>query len=461
MDPQEQIFGEREGGFRWFMDDPEHQKALTTMHDQFQPLRDIVSLINGKKWSSIITEHQYFNGTVFRFPLRNTASKISDNLYNSEKVVDLFESFIEDAELSLLFLKNVTSVSLKHISADGQVNTRLQVKSSAQAHANLVSKNDFESSTRFKSITQNSDDPKTWLLATCTMKKGSAANLDHLAEKLSFSPQVELAFLCGEKRDSCQGRLSCFLPLPNNESNKTGLPVNVNACFGLTDNRRQIKWQEPDQKHDEHAMWNELLLKEVLPQTYLILIKDAIKLAQQCLLPASRVYDLWPDITQMKHKDKWHAVALDVLKLLFRDNTAVLSLAKDATKFVPPSEALLPCNGPTSPRVLDAVERTLVSCGENLVTLPQSISRAIDEAHPHPGKLRHVTPTFVREILRGTDVQTLSRDDKLCLLEYAVSDSNYKELKGLQLLPLSDGSFRAFTRQEIDTALIDCSEFPR
>lgn len=462
MDPQEHIFGEREGGYRWYMDDPEDQEALITMHDQFQPLRDIVSLVTGEKWSSIVTEH-HFHGTIFRFPLRKTISKISDNLYDSERVGDLFESFIADAELSLLFLKNVTSVSLKHVTADGEVSTRLKVKSSAQGHAALESNTESETSTRFKVITQSSEDPKEteWLLTTCKMKKGSAENLDLLAEKLCFSPQVDLAFPCGEARDCGESRLSCFLPLPNNQSNKTGLPVYVNACFGLTGNRREIKWQESEQKHDEHAVWNELLLKEVLPQTYLSLIQDAIKLAQELVLPASRVYDLWPDITQMKHQDKWHAVALDVLQHLFRENMAVLSLAKDKTRFVPPSEALLPCNGPVSSGVLAALERTLVSCGENLVSLPQHVSRALAEGHPRPDTLKHVTPAFVRDVLRRIDVHSLSKNDKLHLLEYVLSDANYKALEGLQLLPLSDGSFRAFTHTQVEAALMDSSKFPR
>lgn len=462
MDPQECIFGEREGGYRWCMDDPEDQEALKTMHDQFQPLRDIVSLVTGEKWPSIVTEHG-FHGTIFRFPLRKSISKISDNLYDSERVVDLFESFIADAELSLLFLKNVTSVSLKHVSADGEVNTRLQVKSRARGHAALESHSESETSTRFKVITQSSENPKgtEWLLTTCKMRKGSAANLDLLAEKLCFSPQVDLAFPCGEERDCRESRLSCFLPLPNNQSNKTGLPVHVNACFGLTDNRREIKWQESDQKHDEHAVWNELLLKELLPQTYLGLIRDAVKLAQECVLPASRVYDLWPDITQMKHKGRWQAVALDVLQQLFRENMAVLSLAKDETKFVPPSEALLPCKGPTSSDILAALERTLVSCGENLVTLPQHVTRALAEDHPRPDTLKHVTPTCVREALGRIHVHALSKNDKLHLLEYVLSDANYKALEGLQLLPLSDGSFRAFMRTEVEAALIDSSNFPR
>lgn len=465
MDPQENIFGEREGGFLWSLDDPDHQEALMTLHDQFQPFRDIVSLVQHQEWPKVIKKDRHFDGTIFRFPLRNKASEISDNLYDSHKVRGLFDSFIADAELSLLFLRNVTSVSLIHIHADGTVSTRLEVKSSELTDAVLESKHGktTNGSTRFKLITCNSGSRKEtkWLVTTCTMKDGNVQALDALAKKLSFLPQVDLAFPCGERRDCTQSRLSCFLPLPNNESNKTGFPVYVNACFGLTDNRRLIKWQEEDQKHDEHAVWNELLVKEVLPLAYVMIIQDTLKLAQQSILPVSAVYNLLPDITQVEHKEKWHAVALNVLQHLFREDVALLSLARDERQFITPSEAVLPCNGPTSPAVLSAIKRTLIYCGENIVTLPGSVAKALDVAYPQCKTLKHVTPSFMRDVLRRVDIKTLSKVDKLCLLEYVLSDGKYRELKDLQLLPLSDGSFRSFTDREEDTAFIDSDTFPR
>ncbi|XP_038149243.1 sacsin-like [Cyprinodon tularosa] len=460
MDPQEEIFGDK--GFLWFLNDPEDQESLMTMQDQFQPYRDIVLLVGKQEWSKII-ENQYFPGTIFRLPLRNKASEISDNLYNSDKMVDLFDSFIADADLSLLFLKSVNSVSLVHISEDGTVNTRLEVKSSEPKEVALKQgdESDTEGLTRFKLVTLNSEEQKEtkWLLTTCTMKKDKVPNLDVLAKKLSFLPRVDLAFPLDEQRDGSHGRLSCFLPLPNNESNKTGLPVHVNACFGLTDNRRHIKWQEEDQKHDEHALWNELLVKEVLPQAYVLLIQDAITLYQQSSFPLSSVYNLWPDVTQMRHKDKWLNVAVDVFHHLLNEDMAVLSLARDETQFIPLSEAVIPCNGPTSLDTLFAIKRTLVSCGENLVSLPANVLRAI-EVYPHTNP-KHVTPSFLRKVLHRSGVHNINKEDKLCILEYILSDGEYKELEGLQLLPLSDGSFKSFTNKEEDTALIDNKDFPR
>ncbi|KAM3842985.1 sacsin-like [Diretmus argenteus] len=466
LDPQEKLFGKGNGGFKWSLADPDDQETLMTLHDQFQPIQDIVSLVSEQEWSKVITEDQRFEGTLFRFPLRNEASDISDNLYDSDRVVQLFDSFIADADLSLLFLKNVTSVSLVHVRTDASVNLRLKVTCSRCTDVVLEPGDEsiVEGSTSFKFITLSSEDgtvKKKWLVTTCCTKEGNIAKLDSLAERLRFLPQVDLAFPCDQKRDCTDSRLSCFLPLPNNESNKTGLPVYVNACFGLTDNRRHIKWQEEDQKYDEAALWNELLIKEVLPQAYLMILQDAIKLSKDSMLPVSSVYGLWPDITKMQGKDKWYAVALDVLQHLFRQNVPVLSLAIDERQFVSPSEAVLPCTDVTSPEIVAAVKRTLVSSGEHLVTLPDRIARAIKETYPDISTLRHATPTFLREVLRRIGLHNISKADKLSLLEYILSDGNYRELEGLQLLPMSDGTFRSFTDKEEDIAFIDSNEFPR
>uniref|UniRef100_A0A3P9JZ95 HEPN domain-containing protein n=1 Tax=Oryzias latipes TaxID=8090 RepID=A0A3P9JZ95_ORYLA len=461
MDPQENIFGERNGGFLWSLEDEEHKEALMTMHDQFQPFRDIVSVLKGEKWAKIM-EDEHFAGTLFRFPLRDEISEISDNLYNSGKVVELFDSFIADAELSLLFLRSLRSVSLLHISCDGTVKTRLEVKaSSSEVPLQSEEDSDLEGFTRFKQIILKSEDYKEtqWLVTTCTMKKGIMEDLDVLAEKLSFVPRVDLAFPSSEQREHGEGRLSCFLPLPNNDSNKTGLPVHVNACFGLTDNRRHLKWKEEDQKHDKHALWNELLVNKVLPKAFVVMIQDAIKLCQESRLPVSSVYRLWPDISHMQHKDKWLEVARDVFDQLFRQDAAVLSLAKDERWFIPLSDAIIPSNGSESPDIVNAVKRTLVFYGENLVTVPDHVMKAIvTTSHTTP---KQVTPGFLRRVLLRNGMQYIDKEDKLCLLEFVLSDENYKELQGLQLLPLSDGSFRSFTNREEDTALIDTKEFPR
>ncbi|KAL0985696.1 hypothetical protein UPYG_G00160640 [Umbra pygmaea] len=466
LDPQEKLFGERTGGFQWCLEDKEDNETLLNLHDQFQPFRDVVELVSGQSWTDIIQE-QHFKGTLFRFPLRTEASVISDNLYDSDKVVQLFDSFIADADISPLFLKNVSSVSLKHVNIKGSVNTRLTVTSSPTPDLHLKTGNEsnIEGSTFFKTIVSTSQEKKQsetkWLVTTCCMKEGNVPELDSLAKKLSFRPQVDLAFPCVEGCVLTEGRLSCFLPLPNNESNKTGLPVHVNACFGLTDNRRHIKWQEDDQKHDEAALWNELLVKEVLPHTYILMLQDATNLSRTSTLTASSLYNIWPDLSQTKHQDKWHVIAEGVLRRLFKQNTAIFSLAEDERKFVSPSDALFPANDTKDSETMAAVSKILISGGEKLVTFPDHVFRDIQLAFPNPNTLKWVTPALVRNVLRLDVVSNLSNDDKRSLLQYIMSDENYEDLRGLKMLPLVGGTFKTFTNEEKDVALIDNKEFPR
>ncbi|XP_063069583.1 sacsin-like isoform X1 [Engraulis encrasicolus] len=466
LDPQEKIFGDREGGFRWSLDDDDERNVLLTLKDQFQPLRDIVQQVSRTTWEKAINEDQCFEGTLFRFPLRSESSEISDNLYNSSKVVELFDSFIADADISLLFLRHVSNVSLMHIDSSGSAVTRLTVSvSSITACSDSDSTgNHVGGTTVFKTISADSPsegEKKTkWLVTSYCLTKGKVAKIDSLAEKLCYSPQVDLAFPCDREKFFSDGRLSCFLPLPNNESNRTGLPVHINACFGLTDNRRQIKWQDEDQKNDEAAQWNEILMTDVLPLSYLKMILDAIQCCRNSILSATSVYNMWPNIIHMQHKEKWHEIAKDVLKRLLIDQP-VFSLAKDEMIWVTPSEAVFPADDIDDPALTSALARVLMTEGENLVDIPQHVIDDVREVFPQPYTLQWITPQFARDVLHRCMMEEVSRHDKLSLLDYVLSDGKYEELEGLQLLPLTSGIFKTFSDWDDCTALIDNEEFPR
>ncbi|XP_048048678.1 sacsin-like [Megalobrama amblycephala] len=464
FDPRKKMFGDDEEGYRWSLNDEEDRESLLNLRDQFQPFQSVLSQVNSCSWEKVISEEQYFKGTLFRFPLRNEASEISDNLYDFKKVTQLFDSFIADADISLLFLRNVSSITLLHIDTNGFCNNRLKVSVSNQFDTDLshVKQESFDRKTCFKTVSHISHQMKEtksqWLVTTCLLKHGSIPEIDSLASKLSFYPQADAAFRLDEDRSLCSGRLSCFLPLPNNESNKTGLPIHINACFGLTDNRRFIKWQEEDQKNDESAKWNEILIKDILPHAYLMMILDAIQLSKNSTLPAATVYNLWPDLSKTVHKDRWHEVATDTLKGLTEYN--IFHLAEDEKIWVSPSDAVLPVNNICSD-TMSAISRLLIAEGENLVTLPEHVLKDVQEIFPKSDTLTWVTPSYVRDVLHRSKVGNLSKDDKYSLLEFALSDEKYTELQGLKLLPLSDGTFTSFSKGAQNTVLIDNEKFPR
>ncbi|KAL1268263.1 hypothetical protein QQF64_033626 [Cirrhinus molitorella] len=464
FDPQKKMFGEDEEGYRWSLNDEEDRESLLNLRDQFQPFQNIVSQVNSCSWEKVISKEQYFKGTLFRFPLRNEASEISDNLYDSTKVTQLFDSFIADADISLLFLRNVSSISLLHIDTNGLCNNRLKVSVSNNFITDLshIRQESFDRKTCFKTvshISQQMEETRTqWLVTTCLLKQGYMPEIDSLANKLSFYPQVDGAFQLDEDRSLCNGRLSCFLPLPNNEPNKTALPIHINACFGLTDNRRFIKWQEEDQKNDESAMWNELLTKEILPHVYLMMILDAIQLSENSALASRTVYNLWPDLSQTVHKERWHKVATDTLKGLFIYK--IFHLADDEQIWVSASDAVFPVNNIYSD-TMSAVSRLLIAEGEKLVTVPEHVLKDVQVIFPKCDTLTWVTPSYVRDVLHRSQAENLSKDDKYTLLEFALSDEKYTELQGLKLLPLSDGTFTSFGSGVQNTVLIDNEKFPR
>ncbi|KAI5106774.1 sacsin [Silurus meridionalis] len=467
FDPQKLMFDDEREGYRWSLDDEEDRKDIVKLKDQFKPFQDIVNLVcNGScTWDKIINEH-YFKGTLFRFPLRDEASEISDNLYDSKKATQLFDSFIPDADISVLFLRSVSSISLLHIDSNGSVTIRMKVSTSSPTSP-LQQTDDFrgnyvQGKTSFKTVSCSSpgqDETTTkWLVTACRLAEGHVPDIDKLADKLSFYPQVDVAFQCDEDGAGSSGRLSCFLPLPNNETNRTGLPIHINACFGLTDNRRYIKWQEEDQKNDESAEWNELLMKEVLPHVYLKILQDIVKLSKKSVLPVSAVYKLWPNLKETQHSPRWHKVAVDLFQRLFKGQE-IFSLAKNENKWVAASDAVFPADTDTD--IMSAVFHLLIEEGENLVTVPEHVLLSIKETFPNPDSLEWVTPSFVRCVLHRNNIKSVDKDEKLSILEYVLSDGRYEELNGLQLLPLSDGSFRSFTNQEEDTVLIDNEKFSR
>ncbi|XP_056124418.1 sacsin-like [Rhinichthys klamathensis goyatoka] len=464
FDPQKKMFGDDEEGYRWSLDDEEDRERLLNLRDQFQPFQNVVSQVNSCSWEKVISEEQYFKGTLFRFPLRNEDSEISDNVYDSTKVTQLFDSFIADADISLLFLRNVSSITLMHIDTNGFCHNRLKVSASNQFNNDLshVKQESFDRKTCFKTVShiphQMEETKSQWLVTPCLLKHGYIPEIDSLASKLSFYPQVDAAFRIDEGRSLCNGRLSCFLPLPNNESNKTGLPIHINACFGLTDNRRFIKWQEEDQKNDESAKWNELLIKDILPHVYLMMILDAIQLSRNSTLPAATVYNLWPDLSKTVHKDRWHEVATDTLKGLIEYK--IFHLADDEKIWVSPSDAVFPVNNICSD-TMSAISRLLIAEGENLVTVPEYILKDVQNIFPENDTLTWVTPSYVRDVLHRSKAENLSKDDRYSLLEFALSDEKYTELQGLKLLPLSDGTFTSFSNEVQNTVLIDNEKFPR
>ncbi|MFT7803385.1 sacsin-like, partial [Arapaima gigas] len=482
LDPHQTLFGPHESGQCWNL--KSDLKEITELSDQFAPYFGLF----GSSEKTI--KDGNFPGTLFRFPLRIKSSQLSSNIYNKEKVLELFESFKADADTVLLFLKNVQEVSLHVRESDGtervlfrvtageNPDQKLERPSSLKAlalaidsYSNGVPGSEVTCATYQVNIEAQDETTKdtqrtTWLVCNGVGGRGMCGELDSLADDLKFIPTIGIALpltLIDEDQGATPGflgRAFCFLPLPPGEESMTGLPVHVSGFFGLTDNRRSIKWREVDQWRDPAALWNELLIVTVIPRAYFTLIMEVIrriqnKKDQEFPLSARGSYGAWPD--PGKIRPRWKPI----LEPLFRDllQQAVIYSVTDIWMSV--DEAVF-SELDDSEESTEAVLCYLLSSGIQVAKVPAAVDAVLTRYIAAPRAVKKVTPALVRQVLRKARHKGPSRE-KLLLLEFVLGDVCYSDLIGLELLPLQNETFTAFSSSvnDKDAVYIASEEFPR
>jgi sacsin len=435
-----------------------------------------------------------FPGTFFRFPLRLQPSQLSSNLYNKQKVLELFESFRADADTVLLFLKSVQAVSLHVREADGTEKLVFRVTASENEALKHERPNSIKIlgtaiSNYCKKIPSSSitcvtyhvnialEDDSTegaqrtsWLVCNSVGGRGISSKLDSLADELKFVPIIGIAMSLSGREVEEKGAISdfsgkafCFLPLPPGEESKTGLPVHISGFFGLTDNRRSIKWRELDQWRDPAALWNELLVANVVPRAYATLILDSIKRLEtekssDFPLSVDVIYKLWPEASKIKAP--WRPLLGPLFSELFQ-NAVIYSIGSAWVKLEQAHFSELDESLEYTASVLSYLQ----SSGKQVAKVPGNVAAAIElsaVASSGAAPVRKVTPAWVRQVLRKC-AHLGSAEEKLHLLEFVLSDHAYSELLGLELLPLQNGDFVPFSSSvsDQDVIYITSEEYPR
>ena len=293
---------------------------METIPDQFSPFKGIFDCTDN------VFSEGFYNGTLFRLPLRRTPSKLSETLYTEEKVDNLFESFKTDAHLIVLFLQNLESIEL-HVRQENQPKSRkvFQVKISDECLHTVQAKRkefleeirsgiDMSSSVavtfRITIETVNFDLPNAFntkkhsFLVTnyfCGGQVSSTFRKLVTDKSLCYLPMVGVAMALptapAVEPPAIKGHVFCFLPLPVQKTSLTGLPVHVNGFFALSQNRRHIKFPDAEQEDRETAgrhltdkslLWNKCLLREAIPRAYAEMILNAI--SEDAAIPEVTIY---------------------------------------------------------------------------------------------------------------------------------------------------------------------------
>ncbi|CAG2239594.1 unnamed protein product [Mytilus edulis] len=299
-------------------------------------------------------------------------------------------------------------------------------------------------------------DQSSWLIVNRLEGISEANNsLLQLAEKLSYLPCVGIAVPLLSS-NSFTGHTFCALPLPVQAVSMTGLPVHINCTFALSEDRKELKWDDTfSESHKEDSVqWNELLVSNVLPKVYTDLIMYVRKHYDEQLL-----FRCIPDPSEIDIKFK------ECVSKLFTNLNDVpfLYTKSNGGKWIHWKDAVFPIFKENT----DADIR-----GTLLYTMSQYNSCLVDsegfdrmysiltKAFGRPPQ--DASPQFVSKRLSKLNsvYKNFEEKHKLNLLAYLISIRDDGILISLELLPLADGSFIRFQTNKGSTIFV-CSSTVR
>ena len=252
-------------------------------------------------------EYGEAEGTVFRFPLRQSCPTrretaedktiISNRPVSCEEINKLLSNFKDCIHECLLFLRNVTEISLRHATSyDGNTSIQEMLVVNAKI-AELQKYATFSSQLRgvatdlvdgnlkvadvqkrehcFRvTTTDGKGTEKQWLVVRrLGLENNTKENLPEVLQamdnkhELKLVPRADVAYMLNSnERVSC--RLFCFLPLPVKQKQ----PVHINGDFALEYENRRNLWKLEDGGYK--ADWNVCILEGVVAPAYLRLLHE-------------------------------------------------------------------------------------------------------------------------------------------------------------------------------------------
>ncbi|CAF1349937.1 unnamed protein product, partial [Didymodactylos carnosus] len=428
--------------------------------DQFEPYRNKVP---GLDFTTS------FGGTLFRFPFRNAEACTTTKLFaqkpepvSEEDIQNVIKGFLDDLKYNILFLRNIHLIELYEIgpqlqhpkklacisverSADRELRTLMKNKITERCSstgAEMFDAEDIEQQHEIilteENVTMGSIKQHKFLISEVLFLRSCGKDLRDFICLLKTLPLGGCAIQQDIDPNTSCGRLFCSLPLPDGVTH--GLPVHFNGFFGLTDNRRDLKWVTTETYKDNDGIWNELLITQVISRTYVKLIeycnhrfKDSL-MVYQCLPDLDVISKKWHELLKpvfQKIAKKPIVMCLDGHKRLISE-IIVNNLSDDGDK---------------------RFEVAILRCFENsqVASMPNKTLKFFQMFHTN--EVRLITPSLLCKCISGCSLDHVSCAERLLLLEYSLR-APVGSLHNVALLPLLDGSWTIFDCRSEPSALI-------
>ncbi|CAG8442385.1 17159_t:CDS:2, partial [Acaulospora morrowiae] len=263
-----------------------------------------------------------FEGTLFRIPLRQQPSDISDSIFTTAQVLQLLSNIKLNISSQFLFLRNIETIEVSHIpTASDQVipiwkavagmddGVRNQRRSIINGEIQI-----FQMRTEL--IDDSSKQNEHWFIATGAQQDpedqqlkqyarrhrlrilGGVAALLSSTRKRTYvddqSVNINLNGSLNENQNEFKGRMYSFLSLPD----VINLPVHINGTWAQSSDRTRVLIEKDDLPDLDHQKlnWNRYILLEFLPKLYCELLKEIIEFQKnnKITLEEQAISKFWP-----------------------------------------------------------------------------------------------------------------------------------------------------------------------
>lgn len=447
-----------------------------------------------------------FPGTLFRFPLRSgtvaSRSQIKKEGYSPDDVFSLFSSFSEVVSETLLFLRNVKTISI-YVKEGGSNEMQLVHRvhkhcvrdPEAEASNNLFSfmhgnqQDGVDKDHFLNKLSKSVDTVLPWQSQKVVVREQSLAGgekshlwitseclgsgvLKNIPEKFDSKSHKFIPWACvasyihsakvdTEFSDIANTEEPCILipdvlqvPIASIQDRKnfdgrafcflplpinTGLPVHINAYFELSSNRRDI-WFGNDMAGGgkKRSDWNIYLLEDVLAPAYGHLLE---KVASE-IGPCNLFFSLWPTTVGL---EPWVSMVRRLYLFIADFGLRVLYTKARGGQWISTKQAIFP---DFTFHKTDELVEALSDAGLPVVTVSKPLVDKFMEFCP---LLHYLTPQLLRTLLIRRKRGFKDRNSMILTLEYCLLDVRVPfqcdTLYGLPLVPLSNGLFTTFEKR--------------
>ncbi|TDL27706.1 hypothetical protein BD410DRAFT_325666 [Rickenella mellea] len=411
-----------------------------------------------------------YNGTAIRLPLRlaNQAksSEIKKTPTSVSDVRKMFEDFAaKELPEALLFLKNITSISLSEVDEDGM--ERVLAKASIEiSDVERRSRNrgrQAENSPLDLVIHVEVEGTKTtrhWLvwhfveeykLVEDLMAKNLGQSVKEIGEMMAADkllPHIALAIAL-PSRDAptsasyapVEGRLFTLLPLPID----TGFPLHLHGVLALTSSRQNLRNYHdvaPGSREEFLITWNRLVFSQLAPKAWAGVLVYLTK-KPGSLTP----FDLWPKLSVSNGGDQhyWESLPHRLLECTKTESIwPVAGGIKEVVRYLPLESLLVVKPGALDDRLVDALKL----CEIFVTHPPERVYSLIAQSDELSTLI--LSPASVRKSIDAhiSVFKNLTAQSRRVICDYLATASDLALLLSLPLIPTVDGRHISITLRE-------------